>query len=124
MPIVAEGGTILIVAGCEEGIGSPEFQELLLNTPSADEFAKRLDDPNFFVIDQWQLQELCKVLSKADIMMYSEGIAEEYRDRVLVKMVPTVEVGLEQALQKYGADARVAVVPKGPYVLTRVQGEN
>ena len=124
MPIVAEGGAILIVAGCEEGIGSPEFQELLLNTHSADEFAKRLDDPNFFVIDQWQLQELCKVLSKADIMMYSEGIAEEYRDRVLVKMVPTVEVGLEQALQKYGADARVAVVPKGPYVLTRVQGEN
>jgi len=124
MPIVAEGGTILIVAGCEEGIGSPEFQELLLNTSSAGEFAQRLEDPDFFVIDQWQLQELCKVLSKADIMMYSEGIADEYRDKLLVEMVPTVEDGLERALKKHGADARIAVVPKGPYVLTRVRGEN
>ncbi len=124
LPIVAEGGTIIIVAGCEEGIGSPEFQELLLNTSSADEFEQRLQDPDFFVIDQWQLQELCKVLRKADVMMYSQGIAEEYRDNMLVEMIPSVADGLDRALQKHGAGARIAVVPKGPYVLTSLRGEN
>jgi lactate racemase len=124
LPIVAEGGTIIIVAGCEEGIGSPEFQELLLNTSSADEFEQRLQDPDFFVIDQWQLQELCKVLRKAHIMMYSEGIGQEHREKVLVEMIPSVADGLQRAMDKYGASARIAVVPKGPYVLTRLRGDH
>ncbi|MDP6701064.1 MAG: nickel-dependent lactate racemase, partial [Candidatus Latescibacteria bacterium] len=31
LPIVKEGGTILIAARCEEGLGSPEFTDMLLN---------------------------------------------------------------------------------------------
>ncbi len=121
LPIIAEGGTILIVSRCEEGLGGPEFEELLLNTPSVEEFAKRLEDPDFFVVDQWQLQELCKVLRQAHISMYSEGVAPEFRDRVLVDMVPSFATGLERALARHGAGAKIAVVPKGPYVLTRLR---
>ena len=122
MPIVVEGGTILMAARCAEGIGSPEFEELLLNTPSASAFRERLRDPEFFAIDQWQLQELCKVLNKAEVMLFSEGIAAEYRDKLLVDLVPSVPEGIKQAMVRHGADARIAVVPKGPYVLTRVRG--
>jgi nickel-dependent lactate racemase len=121
LPIIAEGGTILIVARCDEGLGGPEFEQLLLNTPSVEEFAKRLDDPDFFVVDQWQIQELCKVLRKAHISMYSEGVAPEFCDRVLVDMVPSFASGLERALARHGAGAKIAVVPKGPYVLTRLR---
>lgn len=121
LPIVAEGGTVLIVARCDEGIGSPEFTELLLNTESVEQFARQLEDPEFFVIDQWQLQELCKVLRKARVMMYSEGIGEDQRDSVLVEMVSSVEEGIQRALADRGDDARIAVIPKGPYVLTRLQ---
>ena len=122
LPIVEEGGTVLIVARCEEGIGGPEFTDLLLNTPSVERFAQRLEDPSFFVIDQWQLQELCKVLRKANVMMYSEGIQEKHRDSVMVEMVPSVEDAIARVLNERGADARIAVIPKGPYVLTKLQG--
>ena len=83
-----------------------------------------MQDPDFFVIDQWQLQELCKVLRKAHIMMYSEGIGQEHREKVLVEMIPSVADGLQRAMDKYGASARIAVVPKGPYVLTRLRGDH
>jgi len=75
LPIVEEGGTIIIVARCAEGLGGPEFQELLLETASARAFMEQLEDPDFFVIDQWQLQELCKVLLRARVVLVSEGVA-------------------------------------------------
>ncbi len=122
LPIVEEGGTILIAARCQEGIGSPEFTEELLNASSAEAFLKKLEDPDFFAIDQWQLQELCKVLRKARVMLYSEGMDPAHRGRLLMDLVPSVEEGLQQASARHGADAPLAVVPKGPYVLTRVGG--
>lgn len=122
LPIVEEGGTILIAARCQEGIGSPEFSQELLNAPSAEAFLEKLEDPDFFAIDQWQLQELCKVLRKAKVMLYSEGMVPAHRGRLLMDLVPSVEEGLRQALARHGAEAPLAVVPKGPYVLTRVSG--
>ena len=121
LPIIKEGGTVLIVARCDEGIGGPEFTDLLFNTTSVETFAQRLEDPDFFVIDQWQLQELCKVMRKANVMMFSEGIQDEDRERVLVEMVPSVEGAIARVLDERGADARIAVIPKGPYVLTQLQ---
>ena len=121
LPIIKEGGTVLIVARCDEGIGGPEFTDLLLNTTSVETFAQRLEDPDFFVIDQWQLQELCKVMRKANVMMFSEGIQDEDRERVLVEMVPSVEGAIARVLDERGTDARIAVIPKGPYVLTQLQ---
>ncbi len=121
LPIVKPGGTILIAAQCSEGIGGPEFTELLLNTPSIEAFRAQLRDPDFFVIDQWQLQELCKVLEKVEVMLYAEGLPSASSDRLLVEPVPSVEEGLAAAMRRHGAGARIAVVPKGPYVLTRVR---
>ena len=122
LPIVRDGGMILIGARCAEGLGSPEFEDMLLNTSGPDEFSSRLEDPDFFAIDQWQLQELCKVLNKAEVAMYSEGIAPRFRDRVWVDVVSSVEEGLAAGLARCGAEARIAVVPKGPYVLTQTRG--
>jgi len=122
LPIVKEDGTIVIASRCAEGIGSTEFEKLLLETPSPEAFLEQLEDPDFFVIDQWQLQELCKVLLKAEVMMVSEGIPAENRDGVLVDVVPSVEAALEQALGRHGSNASIVVVPKGPYVLTQVRG--
>ena len=121
LSIIREGGTVLIVARCDEGIGGPEFTDLLLNTTSVETFAQRLEDPDFFVIDQWQLQELCKVMRKANVMMFSEGIQDEDRERVLVEIVPSVEGAIARVLNECGADARIAVIPIGPYVLTQLQ---
>ena len=66
----------------------------------------------FLAIDQWQLQELCKVLDKAEVMFYSEGIDPQYRDKVWVEVISSVEQGLAAALTRHGTGARIAVVPK------------
>ena len=118
LPIVKPGGTILIAARCEEGVGSPEFTQLLAETETPEAFLERLQDPEFFVIDQWQLQELCKVLLKAEVALYSEGVAA-HAGSLLVDVIPSMEAGLAQALARHGEGATIAAVPSGPYVLTR-----
>ena len=121
LPIVREGGAILMAARCEEGLGSDEFTELLLNMGTPDDFSRRLREPGFFRIDQWQVQELCKVLSKVSVGLFSEGIPAESASRLPVELIPSIEAGLEAAQSRCGT--RLAVVPRGPYVLTRLRGE-
>lgn len=120
LPIVKPGGTIILAARCAEGLGGPEFTQLLADTHSPESFEARLDDPEFFVVDQWQLQELCKVLRKAKVVLCSAGVdGDSAHLRGLVSTVVTVEAGIEQARLQHGVDAAVAVIPRGPYVLAR-----
>ena len=121
LPILREGGTIVIAASCDEGLGSREFSELLLQTSGLEEFAEKLESPDFFVVDQWQLQELCKVLATARVKLYSPKIARDYGATLpMVDVVPSVEAGITEAFRGSRGNPRVAVVPKGPYVLPRL----
>jgi nickel-dependent lactate racemase len=42
MPIVKRGGTIIVAASLDEGVGSPEFQAVLDDNPTLDGFMERL----------------------------------------------------------------------------------
>lgn len=121
LPIVEQGGTIVLVARCSEGLGGPEFTQLLDQTDGIDDFEAKLADPDFFVIDQWQLQELCKVLRKARVCLVSEGICpEDTRATKFVDVTHSLAQGLAAAQSRHGGDsAPVIAVPRGPYVLTR-----
>ena len=110
-----------MAARCAEGLGSDEFTGLLLNMGTPGDFSRRLREPGFFQIDQWQVQELCKVLSKVSVGLFSEGIPAECGSRLPVELIPSIEAGLEAAQARCGT--RLAVVPRGPYVLTRLRGD-
>lgn len=122
--IIEPGGTIVLAAECSEGLGGPEFTQLLTETDSAAAFEERLQDPDFFVVDQWQLQELCKVLRKATVLLCSEGVdGDASHLRGLVSTVASVEAGIAEARARHGAEAAVTVIPRGPYVLARSRSE-
>jgi nickel-dependent lactate racemase len=122
LPVVKEGGTIIIAARCEEGIGSPEFTDLLFSVETVDEFLSRIREPGFFVVDQWQLQELCKVIKKADVWLYSEGVSSRMTSLPLFQLASSVGAAVGAATERHGPGARLAVVPSGPYVLPQLRG--
>ena len=80
------------------------------------------DRPDYFVMDQWQLEELAKVCRKAEVVYVSGGLSDDVLRTLFVKTATTVEEAVEAALAKHGRDATIAVVPKGPYVLPYVSG--
>jgi lactate racemase len=123
LPVVRAGGTIVIASRCGEGLGSDEFAGLLQAAGSPAAFMAQLQDPGFFEIDQWQLQEMCKVLARARVVLVSEGIPAALHGRLLVEHAPSVEAAVAEAMARYGPQARLAAIPKGPYVLCRLPKE-
>ncbi|MGE0760525.1 MAG: nickel-dependent lactate racemase [Pirellulaceae bacterium] len=120
LPIVKQGGTIIIAASLTEGIGSPPFQRLFREHRNLDEFMQRILGRDYFVMDQWQLEELAKVCRKAKVTYVSDGMPAEVLNGLFVSSAPSVERALADALAEHGAGARLAIIPKGPYVLAQV----
>jgi nickel-dependent lactate racemase len=120
LPIVKQGGTIIMAAGLTEGIGSPEFQQLFTDHENLEVFVERVLGPNYFALDQWQLEELAKVRRKAKVKVVSDGLPSETLDGLFVESAPSVEQAVAESLAEYGPDATIAVIPKGPYVLAQV----
>ncbi len=117
LPIVKQGGTIILAASLSEGVGSPEFQSLFRENPSLEVFMERILGRDYFVLDQWQLEELAKVRRKVKVKIVSDGLSADELSRLFVEPADTVESALAASLAEYGPDATVAVIPKGPYVL-------
>ncbi len=121
LEIVKHGGSILLVAACSEGIGSKPFTDLLFKTGDLSTFVQGLYNPANFVIDQWQLEELAKVARKADILFYTDGIPYQQREKLFVHPLKTPQEGVQEILNRYGDDAKVAAIPEGPYVLAKIE---
>ncbi len=117
LPVVKQGGTIILAASLSEGLGSPEFQSLFAENDSLDQFMTRILGRDYFVMDQWQVEELAKVRRKARVKIVADGVNPAALAACFVESAPTVESALAATLAELGPDARVAVIPKGPYVL-------
>jgi lactate racemase len=120
LPIVKEGGTIILAASLSEGIGSPQFCRLFEENATLEGFVERILGKDYFVMDQWQLEELAKVRRKAKVKLITDGLPAEAIDRLFVESAPSVEQAVAASLAEYGPGATLAVIPKGPYVLAQV----
>jgi nickel-dependent lactate racemase len=120
LPIVKQGGTIILAASLTEGLGSPEFQSALHDHSTLDAFMQRILGKDYFVLDQWQVEELAKVRRKATVKIVSDGLPADVLASCHVEPAPSVEAAVAEALHHYGPEAQVAVIPKGPYVLPTV----
>jgi nickel-dependent lactate racemase len=117
LPIVKQGGTIILAASLTEGLGSPEFQQVMADNPDLDTFKKRILGEDYFVMDQWQLEEFAKVVARCKVKVVTHGLTPEVLRQCHVEPAASVEQAVAESLAEYGPRARVAVIPKGPYVL-------
>jgi hypothetical protein len=83
---------------------------------------ERILGRDYFVMDQWQVEELAKVRRKARVKLVSDGLPAEVLSSCFVEPASSVETALAESLADYGPGAQVAVIPKGPYVLPTVMG--
>jgi lactate racemase len=123
LPIVKRGGTIVLAASLSEGLGSPEFQEMLKKSDYMHRFlpgATRGPTAETCEMDEWQLVMLAKVLERCKVKVVTDGLPAETLRKCLVEPAPSVEAAVSASLAEYGPSARVAVIPKGPYVLPYV----
>jgi hypothetical protein len=82
---------------------------------------QRILGKDYFVMDQWQLEEMAKVVRRCKVKVVSDGLPAATLRQCNVEPAASVEAAVADSLAEYGPKARVAVIPKGPYVLPYVQ---
>jgi nickel-dependent lactate racemase len=121
LPIVKPGGRIIIAAACSEGVGSVAFRQTLLENRDLAALVTAMSHPDWRPIpDQWQVEELAKVVRQHQVVMVCDGIPSELLSQLHVTAATTVEEAVADALAFYGNDAQVAVIPKGSYVIPAI----
>jgi len=74
------------------------------------------------VVDQWQLEKLALVTSKAEIFHYVPGLPRRYHASLWGKAYATPEAAVGALISSLPPNARIALIPEGPYVLAQVVG--
>jgi nickel-dependent lactate racemase len=122
LPIVKPGGSIVIASECAEGVGSEPFRRQLVENDDLETYIEAMQRDDWtFVPDQWEVEELAKAVRDTTVYCVAAGIAAETLAQCFVTPANTVEQGVAAAMERHGPDARIAVIPKGPYVIPTVQ---
>jgi nickel-dependent lactate racemase len=114
--ILKKGGVVVIASKCGEGIGSPEFTRLILETQNIEDFERDIRKPGVYTLDQWQLQKFASVLRKHEVWLYSDGIPKDTQEKLFVTPLAGIGDAISRINARFGEDARIAVIPEGPYV--------
>jgi len=130
LPALGPDSTLLIASGCGEGFGSTAYTELLLRWGRdwRGFLADIASHPDRTERDQWEFQMQCRVLERIgmdDLCLVTDGIpADAQKELALTPVLGDAPAAArtQQAIDDYLAnkpDARVAVIPDGPYTMLR-----
>jgi lactate racemase len=117
--ILKKGGAIVVSCECREGIGGPEFCEILRSGCSPQEFFTGYCDPKDFVIDQWCAQNIYQALDHAGrVYVHAPGLSKVDLEKMGITKIENLQETVSRLLED---NDKTAVVPDGPYVVGRLQ---
>ena len=122
--VVKPKGDIIIASCCNEGVGSPEYKEILNMVDSPASFICRLMQKDFFIPDQWCAQETYQILLDKEVWIYTDGLSTEEVRQYHLHPVKSIAETIQTLLAKYGPKARWAVIPDGPMVILRIASKS
>ena len=91
---------------------------MLLESMTDVEFLKSIEDAPV-TVDQWQLEKLALVTTRQQLLCYLPGLPVQYRANLWGRLYDTLDAAVAAVTAGLPADASIAVIPEGPYVLAR-----
>ena len=115
---VKDGGTIILIGACPEGLGSKTFSDWLLAAPTAHSMVERIS--RNFQLGGHKAAAIAMVLEKASIDLISE-MDDDFVRRIFLEPKPSAQAALDAAFRKYGPSATVLAMPHGGSTLPYLQ---
>ena len=107
---VADGGTIILIGACPEGLGSAKFEAWLTSARSAHEMVARIGKE--FELGGHKAAAIGLVLENASIDLVSE-MDDDFVRSIFLNPQPSAQAALDAAFAKYGPEATVIAMPYG-----------
>jgi nickel-dependent lactate racemase len=119
--VVREGGAIILVADCWDGIPEHgDYGQLLLEADDLESLLAIVRAPGFSRQDSWQAHTQALICQKADVYVYSRNLSDEQIRDALLTPSHDVEATLSSLRKRYGPDASICVLPEGPQTIPYV----
>ena len=116
-----EGGTIVLISECREGIGSDTFAKWLEEASSLDELLNT--DPAKIVVGGHTAVGNAKVLKRFDILVVS-SIQKEKLEKRFYKYAVGIDQAIDWVKNKHGENFRSYVMPQGGLIYPCPKGES
>lgn len=119
--IVKEGGAIIIASECSDGLPSHgNYSKIFEMASSPQELLDMINNPEFKMFDQWQVQKQAVIQVWADVYVYSK-LTEDQVNGAMLKSTQDIEQTLEELKSRFGENMSVAVMPLGPLTIPYVE---
>jgi nickel-dependent lactate racemase len=107
--VLKEGGTIVLISECREGIGSDTFAQWLFEASSLDELLNTKQEK--IIVGGHTAVGNAKVLKRFDILVVSSLKKEELETR-FYKYAKSIEDAIDRVKKKHGHDFKSYVMPQ------------
>ncbi len=117
---VRDGGVIILMGSCKEGLGEATFEQWLTSASRPQELIDRIQQE--FRLGGHKAAAIAMVLEHADIYLVSD-LDPAFVETLFMTPFDTVQSAYDAAATKLGADASVLVMPYGGSTLPRVSND-
>lgn len=115
---VRDGGIIILIGSCREGLGEKTFEEWLTGAEHSHDLIERISRE--FRLGGHKAAAIAMVLEHAEIYLVSE-LEPDFVRRLFFTPFATVQEAYNAAAARLGADSSVIIMPYGGSTLPRVQ---
>ncbi len=115
---VRDGGIIILVGSCKEGLGQPTFEEWLTESDSPQEVVDRLAAQ--FKLGGHKAAAMAQVMLRADVYLVSD-MPDELVNSCFMRPFASVQAAFDAAVEKLGHDSSVLVMPHAGSTLPLLQ---
>ena len=114
---VKDGGVIILIGSCKEGLGERTFEEWMTSAPTAHSLIERIGRE--FKLGGHKAAAIAMVLERAEVDLVSE-LDDDFVRSVFLVPQPSAQAALDRAFEKLGPDATVLAMPYGGSTLPTV----
>lgn len=115
---IKEGGVIILIGSCKEGLGERVFEEWMTKSPSPKAMIDRIGHD--FQLGGHKAAAIAMILEKADIYLVSD-MEPDFVGSLFLTPMPDVQTALDSAIKKLGNNAKILAMPYGGSTLPKIK---
>ncbi|MGE5389698.1 MAG: nickel-dependent lactate racemase [Deltaproteobacteria bacterium] len=115
---VKNGGTVLLIAECGEGLGEETFAEWIANADCPEDIERRFHEK--FELGGHKAYAICRTLKNCRVMIYSK-LSDEAVQNMFLEPVGNLQDTIDKLLAQYGNGARVWLMPEASKIAVRAK---
>lgn len=114
-----DGGILIMVASCREGLGEEAFYELLSSSDKPEDVLSKIKEN--YVLGYHKAGKMAEVNLWADVRAFSD-LEDELWEKIFIKPVHDLQVEITEALLEKGSDAKIIILTDGSMTVPKIKG--